>query len=918
MSLSKEELWNIIETQNKDDLTKYKGLSGIATLLDTDLENGIKSSSAVSRVKKYGSNELPERPIRSFWEMLKDALSDQTVIILIICAVASLILECIFAPPEERSTAWIDGTAILVAVAVVSFVQASSNQKQEQQFAAVNRIKSIFDVAVIRDGQLRQLKNYELVVGDIVSIQQGDSIPADGLVITSENLKIDQSTANGENEAVYKDANDPFLISNTHVVEGCGTFLVLCVGLNSHHGRIFALINAEPEPTPLQIKLEALAEKIGLVGMFFASITFISLVIPWTIKQFKSGFTWAACREPLGYFVNALTIVACAVPEGLPLAVTISLAYSMRQMMKDNNFVRKLNACETMGSATVICADKTGTLTQNKMNVERIALGSEFKSLSESGILHKDEKFLNLLRKTLAVNTQAVLTDTGTIGSQTECALIRFCEYLHGNYHQLRIAHPPSIRFLFDRDRKRMSTIIPLDNKYRVMVKGAPDELIKLCTNYINENTEILPITEEFVKQYQEALNHEGDLTFRTLGLAYKDVSVCPQTVEEAESDLTLMCTTSIRDSLRESTAECIDQCQRAGIRVIMITGDHQNTAEAVGRECGIMKPGYRAVTGSYVRHLSNVELQEELKTIAIVARSSPMDKHLIVTALKEAGEIVSVTGDGTNDVPAMVAADVGLAMGKSGTELAKEASDIVVLDDDFKSIVRSVVWGRCVYNNIKRFLQFQLTANVVTLFVTFLSAVILQDTPFQAVQLLWVNLIMDSLGALALATGKPDDSLLKQMPEHKDAPLITNFMLKNIVGQALLQISLMILVLLMPGDAVKYSTKHYTYLFNVFVLCQMFNLINARVVSHEMKVSDGFLDNPLFFMILFGILIVQIILVQIAGLYFSCTPLSFHEWVTSTLLASLTIPVGFILRAFPFENIFDSCQPNQNDFERL
>ena len=919
MSLSKEELWSLIENQNTEDLTKYRGRQGIVRLLDTDANTGIKSTTISSRKSKYGTNELPDRPIRSFLDMLKDALSDETVLILIGCAIASLILECIFAPPEERSTAWIDGTAILVAVAVVSLVQATSNLRQEEQFAAVNRIKNIYDVAVTRDGQVNQIKNYELVVGDIVSLQQGDCIPADGIVLTSEGLRVDQSTANGENEAVAKDTTkDPFLISNTHVVEGCGTFVVICVGLNSHHGKIFSLINTEPEPTPLQVKLEALAEKIGFMGMVVAALTFGALIIPWLYKQFKNGWKWSACREPLGYFINAITIVACAVPEGLPLAVTISLAYSMRQMMKDNNFVRRLNACETMGSATVICADKTGTLTQNQMNVERIALGTTFKNISQSGILDKDDSFLSLVKKTIAVDTQAVITETGTIGSQTECALIRFCDTLHGNYHQLRIANPPTIRFLFDRERKRMSTIIPHDNGFRVMVKGAPDELIKLCKSYVDENCVLQPITDEFINAYSAALNHECEATFRTLSLAYKDTSICPQTAEEAEKDLILLCTVSIRDSLRESTTECIKECQKAGIRVIMITGDHLKTAEAVGRECGILTPERHAVTGADVRHMSNVELAEALKNISIVARSSPMDKHLVVSALKNSGEIVAVTGDGTNDVPAMMAADIGLAMGKSGTELAKEASDIVVLDDDFKSIVKAVVWGRCVYNNIKRFLQFQLTANVVTLFVSFLSAVILHDTPFQAVQLLWVNLIMDSLGALALATGKPDESLLKQLPEHKDAPLITVFMLKNIICQSILQIALIGLILIFPGDMVAYSRKHYTYIFNVFVLCQMFNLINARVVSPEMKVTDGIMDNPLFFIIMFGIGVVQILLVQAAGLYFSCTPLSLHAWTTSTLLAALTIPVGFATRAFPIENLIEPFTGENNDFERL
>ncbi|EAY16498.1 calcium-translocating P-type ATPase, PMCA-type family protein [Trichomonas vaginalis G3] len=923
MSLSNEELWHLIENQDNDALNKLMGVQGIARMLDTDLKKGINSTTIQSRISKFGSNQLPDRPIRSFWSMLNEALKDGTVRILIVCSILSLVLEFMFAPEEEKSTAWIDGAAIFAAVVIVTVVQATQNLKQEQQFAAVNRIKSIYDVAVIRDGEIHQIQNHQLVVGDIVEIQQGDCIPADGLVITSENLKIDQSTANGESEAIVKSEKDPFLISNTHVVEGCGTFLVICVGLNSHHGRIFALINSEIEETPLQVKLEALAEKIGLVGIIVASLTFIALLIQWIISQVKFGFEWAHCREPLTYFVISITIVACAVPEGLPLAVTISLAYSMNQMMADNNFVRRLSACETMGSVTVICSDKTGTLTENKMNVERIAIGPIFLNVPDLDSSNIDEELLLLIRKSISINTQAVLTDQGSIGSQTECALLRFVSRIHGNYQQLRIAFPPVIRFLFDRDRKRMSTVIPWNGMYRTFVKGAPDEIIKLCTNFVLPGGKLItsPVSDDFKQQFMIAVNSEGEKTYRTLSLAYKDTHDLPQTWEDAEKDLTLLCTVSIRDSIRPTTISSIDQCKKAGIKVIMITGDHSTTAEAVAKECGILVPGTRVILGSEVRKMAKSDLIAALPTISVVARSSPMDKHLIVSALKAAGESVAVTGDGTNDVPAMMAADVGLSMGKCGTELAKEASDIVVLDDDFRSIVKAVVWGRCVYNNIRRFLQFQLTANVVTLFVSFLSAAILNETPFKAVQLLWVNLIMDSLGALALATGRPDESLLRQKPEKKDAPLIDSFMLKNIIGQSVLQILLIGYVLLFPYQAEQYSMKHYTFLFNVFVLCQDFNLVNARVSSKKMKVTDGIQDNYLFFIIQIGIMIVQILLIQIAGVYIYCAPMTMIEWIYSTFLAALTLPMGAFLRAVHFENYIDKITSRRGanrNFEQL
>jgi calcium-translocating P-type ATPase len=331
-----------------------------------------------------------------------------------------------------------------------------------------------------------------------------------------------------------------------------------------------------------------------------------------------------------------------------------------------------------------------------------------------------------------------------------------------------------------------------------------------------------------------------------------------------------------------------------------MITGDHMLTAQAIAQECHLLSENTVAITGADLRKMSQPQLDQVLPQIAVVARSTPMDKHLLVTSLKEAGHVVSVTGDGTNDVPALIAADVGLSMGKSGTELAKEASDIVVLDDDFKSIERSVIWGRSVYNNIRRFLQYQLTANVATLFISFLAALILEDTPFQAVQLLWVNLIMDSLGALALATGRPHESLLNQKPYNRETPLISTFMWASIAGQSLLQVTLIAFVLVCPFGLEPHSRHHYTLLYNVFVLCQAFNLVNARATSPGDDPTIGMLDTPLYFGIMGGIPLVQIVLVQFMGELFSATPLGLFEWILSFGLAALTLPVGVLLRKLP------------------
>jgi Ca2+-transporting ATPase len=463
-----------------------------------------------------------------------------------------------------------------------------------------------------------------------------------------------------------------------------------------------------------------------------------------------------------------------------------------------------------------------------------------------------------------------------------------------------------------------MSTVEQTETDIFVHVKGAPDEVLPKCIRYHSEEGMVTDINDIFLASVNRLIETECNMAYRTLAIAYKHVEEVPSSIDEAESGLTLLAILSIRDSLRRHTVRSISSCQQAGIHVVMVTGDHLLTAQAIANECHLLGSDKIAITGAQLRTMLPSQLEEVLPTIAVVARSTPADKHLLVRALKNAGHIVAVTGDGTNDVAALIAADVGLAMGKCGTELAKEASDIVVLDDDFRSIVRSVIWGRCVFNNIRRFLQIQLTANVSTLFISFLSAVILEDTPFKAVQLLWVNLIMDSLGALALATGRPHEVLLDQKPNSKDTPLISRFMIRNIAGQALLQIGLIGLILKFPRGLKPHSQHHYTILFNVFVLCQVFNLINARATTPGDDPTIGLFDTPLFFGIMIGIFLVEVVLVQVAGQMFSCTPLSIREWLVSLGLAALTLPVGFIIRRVPVKIANWEFTSHRDDNQRL
>jgi Ca2+-transporting ATPase len=565
----------------------------------------------------------------------------------------------------------------------------------------------------------------------------------------------------------------------------------------------------------------------------------------------------------------------------------------MRKMMSDNNFVRRLSACETMGGATVICTDKTGTLTMNQMNVEHIIVGEEVFPATQLAT-ETSPDFIDQFAVSIAANTTAVITDDNvSIGSQTECALLRLLKHLNMNPTEVRQRVSIAKVFPFDQQRKQMSTFAS-DN--RVFVKGAPEVLLPRCTSFTDRRGCTYPLDDALRQVLRLRVDEHCAMAYRLIAICIGEATIPSPDV----TGLTLIGIASIRDSLRPSTRDAILRCQRAGIRVVMITGDHLLTAEAIARECCISSSLSQSISGAELRSMSPDKLVEAVANVSVVARSSPMDKHAVVNALQRRGEVVAVTGDGTNDVAALLEADVGLAMGRSGTELAKEASDIVVLDDNFASIVAAVSWGRCIFNNVRRFLQFQLTANVVTLFISFVAAVVLHDTPFKAVQLLWVNLIMDSLGALALATGRPHEALLLRSPQRRRAPLISQFMVKNIAGQAVFQVVIVAILLICHGNIEARSPHHYTLLFNVFVYCQMFNLVNARVVEFGDSSVAGITDNMLFIGIMVGIGAVEFCLVQFCGHFFSCVPLSAGEQLMSLGLAALSLPVGWAVRRSP------------------
>lgn len=901
--LTAEQLEKILVDEDDRAIETLGGVEKIAELVGSDIEKGLSTEKLDKQREKFGSNSVPVREVPSIWEMLMDALDDATLKILILCAICSLILETTFATPEERGTAWIDGAAILCAVSVVSLVQAFSNHDQAIQFAKINRCNYIYSVHVIRDGSMHEIKSSDVLCGDIVVLSPGDKISADGIIIESSDLEIDTSAATGESKHDLKSLDNPFLLSGTLVSQGRGKYLVLCVGSHSNFGRIFATLNEEQKQTPLQDKLEGLAENIGYAGMIVAVVSFVALFMHWIYMRITAGWTWSSAQDLLEYLVGALSIVVVAVPEGLPLAVTISLAYSMKKMMKDNNFVRHLRACETMGSATVICTDKTGTLTLNEMNVEKIIIGDQNMDAKDHSQIEKS--LIEKIIESISINSTAEITDHGSFGTQTECALLRYAISYGADINKIRSEHKEAHQYSFSTLRKTMSTYFKHNDKYVVCAKGAWEYILSQCNQYYDKNGKIYELTADVNKSLKAIIEDGCRQGYRMMSVAYKQTDSIPKNQDDAESNMTLLCVFAIRDSLRPSTPGAIAECQKAGIRVIMITGDNALTATAIANDCGIKTGDRTVLTGDDIRDKSEKELEELVKSCCVVARAKPLDKYAVVNALQRLGEVVAVTGDGTNDAPALHTADVGLSMGICGTEIAKEASDIVILDDNFKSIVSSVIWGRCIYNNVRRFLQFQLTANVGTLFISFLSSVILQDTPFKAVQLLWINMIMDSLGALALATSMPQISLLHRPPNNREAPLISEFMIKNIGSQSLFQVGLMMILLVFHGSIEARSVHHYTLIFNVFVYCQVFNLINARVVDRDDKIFDSFFSNPLFLIIMGGIAVVEFVLVQICSKFFASEKLSFNEWIFSILVGAACVPYGLVARALPI-NVFN------------
>ncbi|XP_032066627.1 plasma membrane calcium-transporting ATPase 3 isoform X3 [Thamnophis elegans] len=1036
------ELRSLMELRGPEALQKvqetYTDVNGLCRRLKTSPTEGLSDNAAdlEKRRQIYGQNFIPPKKPKTFLQLVWEALQDVTLIILEIAAIISLGLS-FYAPPGEESevcgnvsggaedegeseAGWIEGAAILLSVICVVLVTAFNDWSKEKQFRGLqSRIEQEQKFTVIRNGQQVQIPVAELVVGDIAQIKYGDLLPADGVLIQGNDLKIDESSLTGESDHVRKSVDkDPMLLSGTHVMEGSGRMVISAVGVNSQTGIIFTLLGAggeeeekkekkgkkkerkrqdgavennqnkakkqdgavamemqplksaeggemeerekkkssvpKKEKSVLQGKLTKLAVQIGKAGLVMSAITVIILVLFFIIQAFVvDGQTWMSECTPVyvqyfvKFFIIGVTVLVVAVPEGLPLAVTISLAYSVKKMMKDNNLVRHLDACETMGNATAICSDKTGTLTTNRMTVVQSYMGdTHYKEMPEPSSL--TSKTLDLLVHAIAINsayTTKILPPEKEgglprqVGNKTECSLLGFVVALRRDYQPVR-EHMPEEKlykvYTFNSVRKSMSTVICMpDGGYRLFSKGASEIVLKKCTNILNSNGELRNFRprdrDEIVKKVIEPMACDG---LRTICIAYRDFPAGKEPDWENENDividLTCIAVVGIEDPVRPEVPEAIRKCQRAGITVRMVTGDNINTARAIAAKCGIIQPGedFLCLEGKdFNRRIRNEKgeiEQERLDKIwpklRVLARSSPTDKHTLVkgiidSTIGDQRQVVAVTGDGTNDGPALKKADVGFAMGIAGTDVAKEASDIILTDDNFSSIVKAVMWGRNVYDSISKFLQFQLTVNVVAVIVAFTGACITQDSPLKAVQMLWVNLIMDTFASLALATEPPTEALLLRKPYGRNKPLISRTMMKNILGHAVYQL-IIIFTLLFVGEVIfdidsgrnaplhSPPSEHYTIIFNTFVMMQLFNEINARKIHGERNVFDGIFGNPIFCSIVLGTFGIQIVIVQFGGKPFSCSPLNAEQWLWCLFVGFGELVWGQVIATIPTNHL--------------
>ena len=869
--------------------------------IDKNKRIGLTDEQVKQSREQYGKNVLTPPQRTSLWKLYLDKYRDPIIQILLVAAFVSLILAFI-----EKN--FMETIGIFVAVFLATTVGFYFERDAAKKFNLLTALSEEQPVKVRRNGKVMEIPRHDVVVGDVVLVEVGDEVPADGELIVCNDLQINESTLTGEpvTEKSLEGGGDGayprnVILRSTMVMNGRGEFVVTAVGDATEIGKVAKKSTEQTSvETPLHMQLDKLAKMISKVG----SVVSVAAFFIFLIHDILTNPAWGGkdyfymAEIVLKYFMMAVTLIVMAVPEGLPMAITLSLALNMRRMLKSNNLVRKLHACETMGAVTVICTDKTGTLTQNKMQVSALELKQGDETLLDTAI---------------ALNSTAELNDGKPIGNPTESALLLWLDAQGKDYEELRKQVNVLKQLPFSTERKMMATLAEVDGETYLFVKGAPEIVMKKCI-----------IEDRMQKQTAEELDEWQHKAMRTLAFAYKKIEASIMRTSRTSTaevvalldanDLQLQAIAAIADPIRPDVPAAVQECRHAGIEVKVVTGDTAATAMEIGKQIGVFEDepenigadgsltslDQQMITGEQWEALSDEEAYERAKDIRVMSRARPTDKQRLVAMLQKRGEVVAVTGDGTNDAPALHYAHVGLSLG-SGTSVAKEASDMTLLDDSFKSIANAVMWGRSLYRNLQRFLFFQLVVNVAALLLVLGGSVIGTEMPLTVTQILWVNLIMDTFAALALASLPPSHEVMKDKPRKA-----SDFIINKSIGFGILFCGIVfflvmfaLLVYCERRGKGGVDVHELTMFFTTFVMIQFWNLFNAKALMSHHTAFRHFLKDKGMILVLVLVLVGQWIIVTFGGEMFRTTPLSLHEWLLIIGSTSVVLWAGELWRAF-------------------
>ena len=869
--------------------------------IDKNKRIGLTDEQVKQSREQHGKNVLTPPQRTSLWKLYLDKYRDPIIQILLVAAFVSLILAFI-----EKN--FMETIGIFVAVFLATTVGFYFERDAAKKFNLLTALSEEQPVKVRRNGKVMEIPRHDVVVGDVVLVEVGDEVPADGELIVCNDLQMNESTLTGEpvTEKSLEGGGDGayprnVILRSTMVMNGRGEFVVTAVGDATEIGKVAKKSTEQTSvETPLHMQLDKLAKMISKVG----SVVSVAAFFIFLIHDILTNPAWGGkdyfymAEIVLKYFMMAVTLIVMAVPEGLPMAITLSLALNMRRMLKSNNLVRKLHACETMGAVTVICTDKTGTLTQNKMQVSALELKQGDEALLDTAI---------------ALNSTAELNDGKPIGNPTESALLLWLDAQGKDYEELRKQVNVLKQLPFSTERKMMATLAEVDGETYLFVKGAPEIVMKKCI-----------IEDRMLRQSAEELDEWQHKAMRTLAFAYKKIEASIMRTSRTSTaevvalldanDLQLQAIAAIADPIRPDVPAAVQECRHAGIEVKVVTGDTAATALEIGKQIGVFEDepenigadgsmtslDQQMITGEQWEALSDEEAYERAKDIRVMSRARPTDKQRLVAMLQKRGEVVAVTGDGTNDAPALHYAHVGLSLG-SGTSVAKEASDMTLLDDSFKSIANAVMWGRSLYRNLQRFLFFQLVVNVAALLLVLGGSVIGTEMPLTVTQILWVNLIMDTFAALALASLPPSHEVMKDKPRKA-----SDFIINKSIGFGILFCGIVfflvmfaLLVYCERRGKGGVDVHELTMFFTTFVMIQFWNLFNAKALMSHHTAFRHFLKDKGMILVLVLVLVGQWIIVTFGGEMFRTTPLSLHEWLLIVGSTSVVLWVGELWRGF-------------------